>query len=254
MKIQKYTKDKQNKYKVRIDDEDYVLYDDVIIKYNLLMTKEIDKTVFLEMLKYNEELTSYYESIKYINRKLRSEKEVIMYLEKKGIDKKIITKTINKLIETKYLNDDLYFKAYFNDQINLSNNGPKKIKLNLLKLGFKESDIDKRIMDYPEDIWLTKIEKYIEKKIKNNHNASDAMLKRKVLTDLINLGYEKEMIESVLNSYKIDDKDILKKEYLKAKMKYEKKYNGYELTQKIREYLYRKGFYSFNLEELENEE
>ena len=32
MKIKKYTKDKGNKYKVLIDDTNYTLYDDVIVK------------------------------------------------------------------------------------------------------------------------------------------------------------------------------------------------------------------------------
>lgn len=83
MKIQKYIKDKQNKYKVVIDDEDYILYDDVIIKYNLLLTSEISESEFKEIISYNDELKSYYDSIKYINRRLRSEKEMRDYLEKR---------------------------------------------------------------------------------------------------------------------------------------------------------------------------
>ena len=90
MKIQKYIKDKQNKYKVVIDDEDYILYDDVIVKYELIRKSEIDEKTFKEMLALNDELFSYYESIKYINRKLRSEKEIREYLHKKNIANNII--------------------------------------------------------------------------------------------------------------------------------------------------------------------
>ncbi len=49
MKIQKYIKDRQNKYKVVIDDEEYILYDDVIVKYNLLLKSEIDNSSFEEI-------------------------------------------------------------------------------------------------------------------------------------------------------------------------------------------------------------
>lgn len=83
MKIQKYIKDRQNKYKVVIDDEEYILYDDVIVKYNLLLKSEIDNSSFEEIKTYNDELKSYYDSIKYISRRLRSEKEIYEYLEKK---------------------------------------------------------------------------------------------------------------------------------------------------------------------------
>ena len=95
MKIEKFIKDKNNKYKVIIDDEEYKLYDDVIIKYHLLTKKDIDDKFLKEVLSYNDELVSYYESIKYINRRLRSEKEIREYLKKKDISNDIINKTIN---------------------------------------------------------------------------------------------------------------------------------------------------------------
>ena len=43
MKIEKYIKDKSNKYKIIIDGETYTLYDDVIVKYQLIMKDTISK-------------------------------------------------------------------------------------------------------------------------------------------------------------------------------------------------------------------
>lgn len=245
MKIQKYVKDKQNKYKVIIDDEQYVLYDDVIIKYGLLMKTEITSEYLNEIVAYNDQLKSYYESIKYINKKLRSEKEVREYLIKKEISNDIINNTLKKLKETGYINNEMYLKAYISDQINLSNNGPKKIIKNLIKLGLNEEDIYDKVNDINESIWNDKIEKYIEKKIKTNHNSSSTMLKIKITNDLINLGYEKENILPILNRYTISDRDIYQTEYEKAKRQLSKKYEGYELERKIKERLYRKGFKSY---------
>lgn len=254
MKIQKYIKDKQNKYKVVIDDEDYILYDDVIIKYNLLLTSEISESEFKEIIFYNDELKSYYDSIKYINRRLRSEKEMRDYLEKKGISKSIIDKTIKRLKETKFINDEIYLSAYFKDQINLTNNGPKKIEVNLLKLGISELEIKEKLSTIPDTIWNDKIDKYIDKKIKTNHISSSNMLKVKIINDLINLGFNREDIVSIINTKLIDDTNVLKSEYEKAKRKYSKKYDGYELENKIKTTLYRKGFHVSNLKELEDEE
>ena len=79
MEIKKYKKDKNNTYKVYIDDEVVALYDDVIIKYNLLLKKEIDKDKFIEITEYNDFLNGYYKSIKYINKKLRTELEIRKY-------------------------------------------------------------------------------------------------------------------------------------------------------------------------------
>ena len=254
MKIEKYIKDKQNKYKVVIDSEEFILYDDVIIKYNLLLKKEIDATTFKEILDLNDELTSYYDSIKYINKKLRSKKEVEEYLKKKGISNKVIDSTIKRLISTNYLNDNIYFKAYINDQINLTNNGPRKILKNLINLGFDENIINEKLDEIDSNIWLEKISKYIEKKISVNHKSSSNMLKMKIVNDLVNLGYDKENITSLLNNYEINDEDVLVKEYYKIKKTLEKKYCGKELNQKIKEKLYRKGFKISSLEDLDYEE
>lgn len=254
MKIQKYIKDKQNKYKVVIDDEEYILYDDVIIKYNLLLTKEIDDSLFKEIILFNDELKSYYDSIKYINKRLRSELEIREYLAKKGLTEEVINKTIKRLKSTKFINDDNYLNAYFKDQINLTNNGPKKIKASLLKLGLNEETIEEKISSIDKDIWNQKIDKYIDKKISVNHTSSCNMLKIKITNDLINLGFDKEDIVSIINKKDINDSNILKNEYEKAKRKFEKKYEGYELDNKIKNYLFRKGFHISNLKELNDEE
>ena len=71
MKIQKFVKDNGNKYKVYVDDEVYKLYDDIIVKYGLTMKESIDKDTFDNVLKENDKLSSYYESIKYITKKIR---------------------------------------------------------------------------------------------------------------------------------------------------------------------------------------
>jgi len=242
MKVVKFIKDKGNKYKVIIDDETYKLYDDTIIKYNLLSKKEIDKKLLDEILSYNDELLSYYESIKYINRKLRSEKEIREYLKKKEISASIINKTVKLLYDNNFLNEDLYLKSYINDRINLSNDGPLKIKRDLLKLGLKEEDIIDRLNTISSDIWLDRIDTIVSKKIKGNSKYSSYMLKSKVLLNLTNLGYYKEDILSILNRYDIIDSDIYLKEKEKAYKELSKKYSGYELEQKINARLYRKGF------------
>ena len=242
MKIKKYKKDKSNKYKVLIDDEEIVLYDDIIIKYNLLMKSEIDVSTYNEMIKENSLLLGYYEAIKYITKKMRSKKEIEEYLIKKGLNSKEVKETIKKLEDNKFINEDIYLKAYINDQINLTNNGVNKIKKNLLKLGLDNNKIDDYLSKIDECIFLDKIDKYIEKKIKFNKNTSSYMLKNKIIIDLVNLGFNKEDIISELNKFEIDDKEAYNHEYEKIKKSLEKKYTGDELKFKIKEKLYKKGF------------
>ena len=80
MKIEKIIKTNNGKYKVELDNkEKIVTYDDVIINNNLLYKKEINSEI---LNKINND-TSYYniynKVIKYINIRLRSEKEINLF-------------------------------------------------------------------------------------------------------------------------------------------------------------------------------
>lgn len=254
MKIDKYKKDKANKYKVIIDGEEITLYDDTIVKYNLLMKKEISNNEYQEMIIFNTELDSYYLSIKYILKKLRSEQEIRAYLKKHDIKDDVIEKTIKRLKDTNYLNDEMFFKAYINDQLNLTNNGPLKIKKNLLFLGFCLDEIEDVLETIENDVWEERIKKYVDKKIRLNHTASKKQMKMKLLIDVTNLGYEKSMASPIIEECDIIDEDILLNEYRRAKRTLSKKYSGYELEEKIREKLYRKGFAYGEIKELNDED
>lgn len=242
MKIEKFIKDSTNKYKLIIDGENYKLYDDVILKYQLIMKESITQKELDEVLDYNEKLTSYYDSIRYLNKKMRSEKEIREYLKKRMVSNENIDLTIEKLKSNNFINEEIYVKSYINDQINLTNNGPYKIIKNLINLGINENLINERLSTISDEVWNEKVDKYIDKKVRVNHKNSKNMLKMKITNELINLGYEKEMILNNLSNYDIIDKDIYKNEYEKAKKVLEKKYSGYELDRKIKERLYRKGF------------
>lgn len=244
MKIRKYTKDKGNEYKVLIDDINYTLYDDVIVKYSLLLKDEISEKELKTIVEENDKLSSYYDSIRYITKKMRSKLEIKEFLRKKMVNEKVINETIKKLEENHFLNEELFIKAYVNDQINLTNNGKNKILKGLVKLGIDNDSASTYLDNIDNEVFMSKINKYVDKKISTNKNSSMYMLKNKIMTDLINLGYEKSDIIEVLNSKEINDDEAKKREYEKIKRSLEKKYSGDMLEYKIREKLYRKGFRS----------
>ncbi len=190
----------------------------------------------------NNKMKAYYLSIKYLTNKLRCEKEIIDYLKKHEIDDNGIKETIERLKNQGYLNKEVYLKAYINDAINLSFKGPEKIKSELNKLGFFNDEINDYLDKYDNAFWCDRIDRIINSKIKLNKSKSSYAFKNKMLLDLKNLGYNRENISDCLSGLKIDDKDAYKKEYEAAYKKYSKKYEGYELEQKVKMYLYRKGF------------
>ena len=246
MEIIKFKKDKGNTYKVYFSDDTIIsLHDDVIVKYNLLTNKKLDNDKFNEIVNYNDFLNGYYKSIKYINKKMRSEVEIENYLKKLEIKKEERNKIIKLLYKDGYLNREVYVKAFINDKYNLSNDGPIKIKKDLINLGYKESEF----LSYLNSLdWYFRIDKQVDKKIKLNHKLSTNALKTKILNELIKLGYEKNDIINILESKDFDDDYLfLEKELIKIKLKYSKKYKDNELYYKVVNYLFNKGF---NLEDI----
>lgn len=242
MKIKSYKKKKNNLYEIALSNNEKIsLYDDVILKYELLLTKEIDEKLLKEICNYNEKIEGYNIALKYLNTKLRTKKEIRKKLN--NYSNGTIDFVIDKLKSDGYLNDSLYIKSYINDEINLKLSGPNKILNDLKKLGFKDEDILNYLNTIDKDIWLNKINKYALKKINSNHNLSGIILKQKLFTDLYNKGFNKEDINLIIDNIEFIDNPLIKeKEYNKLKTKLSKKYSGEELEYYIKMNMYKKGF------------
>ena len=250
MEIVKFKKGKKNIYELELDNGlKFKLYDDVIVKFNLIVNKRLDDKKFEEVVEYNDSLGAYYESLKKLNSKMRSELELRKFLENK-YSSSIINDTINRLKKDGYLNRELYIKSYINDAFRFTNDGPDKIRNNLKKLGFKDNEIDPYLeLDFKE-----KIIRLIDKKVKSNNKYSNYMLKQHLSNYLISNGYSKEMFNDYLDSIKVNDKDILQKEVRLLLKKYSNKYDNNDLKYFVRDKLYKKGYNSEEIGEVLDEE
>ena len=240
MKIDKITKKAGNKYILELDNGDKIkTYDEVILKYGLLFHKEIDNDTLEKIINENNYYDIYDKVLKYINTKMRSEYEVREYLKKQEYND--IDNLINDLKNKKLINDQLFLKSYINDKILLTLDGPDKIKNDLLKHNIEESLINKELEIFNSEIITERLKKIIDKKIKLNKKPL-YIFKQKMLAYLINLGYSKEDILSVLDSYKINEEELIKKDYDILYKKLSKKYEGNQLDYQIKNKLYQKGY------------
>ena len=248
MKILKYKKGKRNEYKVLTDESEYTLYDDIIIKYELLLKKEIDKKEWENILKENHLLSAYYECLKAINTKLRTAKELKMILKKKDYQAQEIEYALKRLETEGYLNHKVYIEAYIHDALTLNIVGESKILKDLEYLGFTVKEIKEELDKVDKEIYLDKIEKYINKKLKANKKSASEF-KRKIILDLVNKGFNKEYIENILNTVDIQDNEKeIERLVTKLYNKYINKYDLYTTKRKIKEYLYSKGYTNIDIE------
>ena len=219
MEIVKFKKLKGNLYEIVLDNGlSFKLYDDVIVKYNLLVNKRFDDKFFMEVTSYNDSLDAYYTCIKYLNTKMRSEVELRKYLDKKGISKEVCDETIDRLKKSGYLNRELYIKSYIADAFNFSNNGPVKIMKSLNALGFSDEEV-KPFLDIDFE---SKVIKLIDKKLKSN-KLSESSFRIHTSNYLVNLGYPKEVFSEYLMDVHVSDDGNLEKDYNMLMRKYSKK-------------------------------
>ena len=242
MKINKFKKVGSNKYKLFLDDKSILVYEDVILKYNLLYKKEIDEELLLEINKDNYKASIYDTALKYIGIRMRSKKELEDYLVKKKFDKKDIKDTIDKLLYQGFLNDTLFCKSYVNDKIHLTNSGLSKIRDELIKLGIDEDTINSTFELVDSSILDEKLNKIIKKEIRINSKLPINKMRNKIVNKCINLGYKLESINGLLDSSTINSTSNIEEDYNKLYLKYSSKYDEYKLKSVLKSKLYQKGY------------
>ena len=242
MRINKFKKVSNGKYRIDFDNRSLLLYEDVILKYNLLYKKEIDTDLLIEIDEENKKASSYDTAIRYINIRMRSIKEMREYLIKKKFDSSDINNTIDRLIYNGLLNDRNFAKSYVNDKINLTNNGIDKIKNDLKELGVNEEYISEALNNIDNNLLIDKLNKIISKEIKINSKLPINKAKNKIINRCINLGYKKEDIITILDNYDIVSTSNIKSDYDKLYNKYKNKYDEYKLKITLKNKLYQKGY------------
>ena len=200
MKIIKYEKKTDNKYQIYLEnDKKITIHEDVILKNKLLFKKEIDAELLETLLNDNENYDIYNKCVKYISVRLRSVNEIKEYMQRKNIDNDLIIKTIDKLTENNLLNDEVFTKAFIKDKLNFTTMGPYRVELELKKHHIDTNIINKYIHEIDYDFLEEKINKQINKLIKNSKNKPN--LKNKIYHNLLQLGYPSEIILKNLNKY-----------------------------------------------------
>jgi len=231
-----------SKYKITLDNGE-VLYtfDDVILKNNLLYTKEISSDLLHKLERDTEYYDVYNKVVNMIARRLRSEREIYDYLKKLNVDEEEAEEIVYTLKMIKLIDDYNFAKAYTHDRISLSLDGPYKISRYLEEQGVDSDIVNEMIRSYPKDLIDERIERIVKKRIKTNKMYTGHALKQRIKVYLVRLGYSREDIEKHL--YLVEyDTALLEREMERFYKKYSLKYEGEELYLFLKSKLLSRGF------------
>lgn len=245
MKILKYKKKKNGQYELVLESgEQLCLYEEVILKFDLLLRNNIDEKEREKIFLVNQEYDVYYVALQLLKNRFKSVMDLKNLLVKKEYPIEYIEKAIDKLLAQGYLDDRSFAKSYINQQIVTTSKGPRKIEIELLSHGVSSDIIYDELVIFSDKEQISKIMKVANRLIKSNRSRGSTVLRKKIINDLQNLGYEISLIEQVLSTLDFGDtSEIQKKEYEKLYRRLSRKYSGRDLEYKIKEKLYQKGLY-----------
>lgn len=220
--------------------------EDVLIKYQLKKGLELDEFSLMEIHYHDDIQKAYNSAISYLARRIRSEKEIRDYLLKKEIEEPVIQEVIHKLLEQRYIDDREYAIVYARTQINTTDKGPGLIGIELKERGIEQNLIDIALEQYSFELQVEKTTILSEKFFQKYSKDSKRVLKQKLENLLVRKGYTFEVINLALSTIDIekqadDELEAIKYQGNKAHRKFSH-YTGFEYEQKMKQFLFRKGF------------
>lgn len=223
--------------------------EEIIYYHNLSKGKIIDGE---EVIKISEESLgkkAFNQGVYYLSIKMRTEKEVIKYLQNKDYSSKIINSTIDKLKGYGYIDDDNYAVLFIKSRIN-SGYTRKKIYYKLNEKGINETKVIEFLNEfYPDTLEQNNLTKEMNKLNLKYKNLPFRDKTVKITQSLMGKGYKIEditgFIDKVITEENNDDhfKGRLIKLVDEYTAKYKKKgYSSREIKQRVMQSLYRKGY------------
>ncbi|PKG22023.1 recombination regulator RecX [Niallia nealsonii] len=245
---QKQLNDRYNIFTIKNGKEEYAFSVDegILIKYQLQKGMEIDSFLLSE-IQFNDDIRKgYNQAVNYLAKVKRTEMEVRNFLKTKIEGEFIVGEVLTKLKEMKFIDDEDYAYSYVRTQKNTTDKGPEVIRREMKEKGIDHQLIQISIEQISYEEQLISANKIAVKLVGSNKKESKRMLMQKVEQTLRRKGHSSSVIQEVKSELLAVDEmteelEALRIQGEKAKRKYSK-YEGFEYKQKMKQYLYRKGF------------
>ncbi|WP_338753370.1 recombination regulator RecX [Bacillus sp. FJAT-52991] len=237
---------RKDRYNIFLNEEYAFSVDEaVLIRFHLKKGMDISKEDIDAIAHQDGVQKGLNTAIHFLSIRMRSEKEVRDYLQKKEIEPEAIEETIRSLDRLSYLDDAQFAKAYMNTQINTTDKGPIVIRRELKEKGIKDKWIEEVLSSFDFSNQLEKATALADKYRKKYKKESFVVQKQKIEQALIRKGYGWDVIQEAVVAEQAGDneeqQEALMYQVEKAHRKYSK-YTGGEYRQKMKQSLYRKGF------------
>jgi len=238
---------RKGRYNIFIDESfAFGVDEEVLIKFELRKGVHVSKKIQRQIESEETYNKAYQKTLNYLNYALRSEKQIRDYIKKNDFDL-YSERIVDSLKNSKLIDDLNYAQSYVRSQANVKQKGPRNIEQKLKQRGISDEDIMTALEEYPPDQRFENALELAEKKWNKTRNSSEFESVQKVKKYLVGKGYEFSMADQAIEEINTEkdteeEYEALVKQGDKAYRRYQRKYEGYELKQRLRRYLYSKGY------------
>ncbi|SDN71642.1 recombination regulator RecX [Alkalicoccus daliensis] len=249
-KIQAAKKTKA-RYHIHLEEEGRAEYsfsvsEDILIQEDLFKGKELTKED-IDRLRHSDELDKAYQrALNYLSYRMRSEKEVAVYLKEQEVPEEEISHMIEKLRRLDFINDQRFADAFVRTKRDQSKKGPNIIRQELKQKGVEENIMNKSLDQYTPEEQLDLAIELAEKKQRSYKKESTRQKEQKLVQFLVQKGFSHSVAAEALKEADIDNDEDEQQEAIsgwgeKSWRKFESE-APYKRRQKIKQALYRRGF------------
>ncbi|MEZ7571120.1 recombination regulator RecX [Streptococcus anginosus] len=245
MKITKIEK-KKRLYLLELDEtEKLYVTEDTIVHFMLSKGMNITEQDLKEIQEYAQFSYGKNLALYHLSFKQRTVKEVNDYLRKHNMEEETIVHVIDNLKKDNWLDDAKYTHSFIHSNLLSGDKGAYALKQKLMQKGIAASIIDDELHQHD----FTNLAETVAQKLLKKYQGKlpTKALHDKILQQLINKGFSYEEAKVAYQNLTIEDDDgnqqeLLYKELDKQYRKYSKKYDGYDLKQRLTQALARKGY------------
>ena len=245
MKITKLEK-KKRLYLLELDnDQKLYITEDTIVKFFLSKDKEISEEELREIKEFAQYSYGRNLALYHLSFKARTTKEVRDYLTKYEIESVIIDKVVQHLTEEKWLDDRQYARNLIEANLLSGDKGPVLLEQKLQQKGITKSLLLEIITDYDFTEVIDRTAKKLLKKYQGKYPLK--AIETKIIQGLIAKGFTYSQAKIAFQNLEVEadeetTNELILKDIEKQYRKYSKKYEGYELQQRLTQSLARKGY------------
>lgn len=245
MKIIKLEK-KKRLYLLELDnDQKLYITEDTIVKFFLSKDKEITEEELKEIKEFAQYSYGKNLALYHLSFKARTTKEVRDYLTKYEIDSIIIDKVVQHLTEEKWLDDRQYARNLIEANLLSGDKGPVLLQQKIQQKGIPKSIIQEILADYDFTEVINRTAIKLQKKYQGKYPLK--AIETKIIQGLNAKGFTYSQAKIAFQNLEVETdeetiNELILKDIEKQYRKYSKKYEGYELQQRLTQSLARKGY------------